>query len=237
MADTANHIIRKITPDGMVTTVAGSAGSPPGTVDGTGDVVRLSAQGLAVDESDNLYIAGDYRVRKGTLARVPVSATVQPLAAAAPPLSASGPHTNLDSVLAALEWTDHNLRMTTATVTAHGGFVEKAARRSLRSALAAANAAIEFLRANPSAGAESARASPVADAALARLNSEVPDNGSWDPRMADAISSLKSALNELRNAPGGELGGAREKMIAGIAKTVDDVIAGIKSADKARAVP
>jgi sugar lactone lactonase YvrE/lysophospholipase L1-like esterase len=42
VADTNNHVIRRVTPDGEVTTVAGQAGVP-GNVDGTGSGARLSS--------------------------------------------------------------------------------------------------------------------------------------------------------------------------------------------------
>jgi len=56
VADSKNYIIRKITPSGLVTTIAGQAGLI-GNVNGTG----LSAQfgvieGIAIDSSGNLYV-------------------------------------------------------------------------------------------------------------------------------------------------------------------------------------
>ncbi|MGO8697548.1 MAG: protein kinase domain-containing protein [Limisphaerales bacterium] len=57
VADTGNHTIRKITPDGMVTTVAGRAGKPA-EMDGLGAEARfLAPLGIAVDSSDNVYVA------------------------------------------------------------------------------------------------------------------------------------------------------------------------------------
>jgi DNA-binding beta-propeller fold protein YncE len=57
VADSGNHSIRKITPAGVVTTYAGTPGTP-GTVDG----LLLNAKfnvpaGLAFDSTGNLYIA------------------------------------------------------------------------------------------------------------------------------------------------------------------------------------
>src|SRR5262245_23372229 len=49
VADTRNHTIRKITPAGVVTTLAGLAGVP-GSADGSGSVARFrEPQGIAVD--------------------------------------------------------------------------------------------------------------------------------------------------------------------------------------------
>jgi sugar lactone lactonase YvrE len=63
LADTANHTLRKITPAGAVTTLAGVAGVT-GNVDGTGSDARLSRPaGVAVDANGNVYISDeDYHV-------------------------------------------------------------------------------------------------------------------------------------------------------------------------------
>ena len=57
VADSDNHTIRKITPGGVVTTLAGTAGSR-GNIDATGAVARFNTPiGVAVDSSDNVYVA------------------------------------------------------------------------------------------------------------------------------------------------------------------------------------
>jgi hypothetical protein len=57
VADSLNHTIRKVTPAGAVTTIAGTAGSS-GAVDGTGSAARFHGpQGLVLDSSGNLYVA------------------------------------------------------------------------------------------------------------------------------------------------------------------------------------
>jgi sugar lactone lactonase YvrE len=62
VADNGNHTIRKITPDGAVTTLAGLAGVP-GSADGVGTAARFNfPQGLAVDSQANVYVA-DYNNR------------------------------------------------------------------------------------------------------------------------------------------------------------------------------
>src|SRR5438552_11144250 len=59
VADTGNHTIRKITPGGVVSTLAGLAGNF-GTADGTGSAARFHGPcGIGVDASGNLYV-GDY---------------------------------------------------------------------------------------------------------------------------------------------------------------------------------
>lgn len=69
ISDNLNHRVRKVTPDGVITTVTGS-GTAGDQGDGSYAVsARLrSPYGLAVDSSGNLYIAdeGAHRVRKVT---------------------------------------------------------------------------------------------------------------------------------------------------------------------------
>jgi sugar lactone lactonase YvrE len=68
VADTFNSTIRKITPSGVVSTLAGLARST-GNTDGTGDAARFSnPYGVAVDGTGNLYVAdtGNGRIRKIT---------------------------------------------------------------------------------------------------------------------------------------------------------------------------
>jgi len=64
VCDTGNHTIRKVSPSGLVTTVAGLAGAP-GHSDGAGGSVRLSSPGgIAIDASGTIYIAdtGNHRI-------------------------------------------------------------------------------------------------------------------------------------------------------------------------------
>lgn len=68
VADGANHTIRKITPTGVVTTFAGTSGVTGGT-NGTGTSATFNLPyGLAIDASNNLYVAeqNGYRIRKIT---------------------------------------------------------------------------------------------------------------------------------------------------------------------------
>ena len=68
VAELANNSIRKITPDGMVTTLAGLAGSA-GSADGTGiDAQFRNPWGVAVDEAGNVYVAdaSNFTIRKIT---------------------------------------------------------------------------------------------------------------------------------------------------------------------------
>jgi hypothetical protein len=57
VADTLNHTIREVTPNGVVTTIAGLAGAS-GLVDAAGSAARFHGpQGLALDASGCLYVA------------------------------------------------------------------------------------------------------------------------------------------------------------------------------------
>ena len=64
VADSANYTIRKITPDAVVTTLAGSAGNP-GHSDGTGNAARFSSPwGMAVDSNGQVYVTDFVIIRK-----------------------------------------------------------------------------------------------------------------------------------------------------------------------------
>jgi sugar lactone lactonase YvrE len=68
VADTGNNTIRRIAPDGLVTTLAGTAGSP-GSDDGIGAVARFNCPiGIAADAAGNVYVAdsGNSSIRKIT---------------------------------------------------------------------------------------------------------------------------------------------------------------------------
>jgi len=68
LADSGNHTIRKITPVGTVTTLAGSAGQI-GSADGSGSTARFNRpQGVAVDSAGNVYVADTLndRITRGT---------------------------------------------------------------------------------------------------------------------------------------------------------------------------
>jgi streptogramin lyase len=68
VADSRNHTIRKVTPGGVVTTLAGLAGSS-GSTDGTGSAARFySPYGVAVDSAGNAYVAdtSNHTIRKVT---------------------------------------------------------------------------------------------------------------------------------------------------------------------------
>ncbi|RMG45824.1 MAG: serine/threonine protein kinase, partial [Acidobacteria bacterium] len=70
IAENASHRIRRVTPDGIITTVVGSGSPLFGGFSGDGGPARQARlnlpSGIAVDGSGNLYIsdAGNFRVRK-----------------------------------------------------------------------------------------------------------------------------------------------------------------------------
>jgi hypothetical protein len=80
VADTENHTIRKITSAGVVTTVAGLAGTQ-GTADGTGSAARFTyPEGLAVDVTGVIYVAD---TSSHTIRKITTSNAVTTLAGAA----------------------------------------------------------------------------------------------------------------------------------------------------------
>lgn len=78
VADSVNNTIRKITPDGVVSTLAGTPGVPPSGVDGQGPAARFYAPtGLVIDSSGNLFVADTYM---STIRKVTPSGVVTTLA-------------------------------------------------------------------------------------------------------------------------------------------------------------
>src|SRR5205085_1434358 len=72
VADWGNQTVRKITPGGVVTTLAGTAGTF-GSADGTGSAASFNGStGVATDSSGNVYVAdgGNNTIRKITPAGV-----------------------------------------------------------------------------------------------------------------------------------------------------------------------
>ncbi|MDR1850346.1 MAG: immunity 26 domain-containing protein, partial [Zoogloeaceae bacterium] len=69
VADRSNHRIRKVTPDGEVSTLAGGGDEGGGCVDGEGSVARFEyPSDIAIDAAGNLYVADhdNNRIRKIT---------------------------------------------------------------------------------------------------------------------------------------------------------------------------
>lgn len=72
VSDTVNHTIRKVAPDGTVSTLAGSAGLF-GSADGTGSAARFNFPvGIGLDAAGNVYVADskNFTIRKITPAGV-----------------------------------------------------------------------------------------------------------------------------------------------------------------------
>lgn len=75
IADAYNQTVRKMTPQGAVTTVAGLV-EAPGSTDAAGRDARFYfPAGIAVDATGTLYVSSGTTVRKGLLATGPVIAT------------------------------------------------------------------------------------------------------------------------------------------------------------------
>ncbi|MEO7730860.1 MAG: hypothetical protein ABIY55_07815, partial [Kofleriaceae bacterium] len=85
LADLGNAVIRKITPEGVVTTFAGTAGAR-GSDDGTGAAARfLQPTAVAVDTGGNVYVADQlaHTIRKITTAGVVTTLAGSPNSAGA----------------------------------------------------------------------------------------------------------------------------------------------------------
>jgi len=85
VADSGNNLIRKITPDGSVTTIAGSGSK--GANDGAGKAASFNTPaGIAVDKSGNIYVADENNnlIRKitqagavTTISKIHISSTLK----------------------------------------------------------------------------------------------------------------------------------------------------------------
>ena len=70
VSDSGNHTIRKITPAGVVTTLAGMPGMA-GSVDGIGEAARFNGpKGIAIDPFGTVYVTGNHTLRKGVRSSV-----------------------------------------------------------------------------------------------------------------------------------------------------------------------
>lgn len=89
VADTGNHAIRRIAPDGAVTTLAGNGS--PGYVDGIGRAAQFNGPvGIAVDDAGIVYVADTYNDR---IRRIAQDGTVTTLAGTGKPNLFDGPGT------------------------------------------------------------------------------------------------------------------------------------------------
>ena len=73
VVDSNNHTVRMITPEGVVTTVAGMPGVT-GSANGTNTDARFyGPKGIVLDDAGNMFVAdgGNYRISKGVLLNAP----------------------------------------------------------------------------------------------------------------------------------------------------------------------
>jgi hypothetical protein len=97
VADTANDLIRKIAPNGAVTTLAGSAGVP-GSANGTNDTARFQTPyGVTVDSADNIYVADTFNSTIRKITPSGVVTTPAGLAGAAGSVDGIGDQARLNS--------------------------------------------------------------------------------------------------------------------------------------------
>jgi hypothetical protein len=87
VADTADQTIRKLTPSGVVTTIAGTAGVA-GYADAAGTAARFNdPRSIAVDASGNLFVAD---AKNNAIRKITPAGTVSTFAGNGPPGSANG---------------------------------------------------------------------------------------------------------------------------------------------------
>lgn len=136
VADSGNHTIRKVTPDGVVTTFAGQAGVS-GSADGTGTAASFNVpRGLAFDGSGNLFVgdSGNHLIRRITPDGVVTTFAGQPgvsgsddgLGPVALFAGPSGLAFSPSGTLFVTDWDGHTVRMvepdaTVETVAGSGG--------------------------------------------------------------------------------------------------------------------
>ena len=122
VADTNNHKIRKITPSGVVTTLAGSGSS--GATNGVGTAASFNAPAsIAVDASGNLYVADrdNHKIRKinpsgvvTTLAGSGAQGAADGIGTAASFAIPNGVAVDADGNVYVADWSNHKIRKITA---------------------------------------------------------------------------------------------------------------------------
>jgi sugar lactone lactonase YvrE len=91
VADTRNNTVRKVSPDGTVTTLAGTAGTE-GLANGDGAAARFNEPfGVAVDDDGNVYVAD---ASNNAIRKISAGGTVTTLAGGGGPGSADGSGAN-----------------------------------------------------------------------------------------------------------------------------------------------
>ena len=114
MADHDNHRIRKITPDGIVTTLAGSGHTK--YADGKGTAAHLNCPAaVAIDHDGNVIVAdyGNNKIRKVEAALTP------PITAALPPQLSSAYTAQMDAMLEDPTFADVTFDVSGTCITAH----------------------------------------------------------------------------------------------------------------------
>ncbi len=119
-----------------------------------------------------------------------------------------------------------------ATLSTHGGYVEKS-RADIARALALLDDDAGLARANPAIPPPATPAENLA-ALYNNLGYIRPAGGGNQPNMYGALAQLRSAIAMMQIAPSGELGDAREPLVAAISAAASDIVAGIKVADGGR---
>jgi NHL repeat len=124
VSEWGNDTIRKITPAGVVTTLAGSATAPYGSADGTGSAARFSnPAGVATDSGGNVYVAdlGNATIREITPAGVVttlagsagLNGSADGIGSAARFALPAGVATDSGGNVYVAEWSNHTIRKIT----------------------------------------------------------------------------------------------------------------------------
>lgn len=136
VTDSENNTIRKVTPAGVVTTIAGTAGVA-GTADGTGTAARFNRpRGIAVDGNGNLFVT-DYS--NATLRQITPGGVVLTLAGTA------GQQGSVDSVGAAARFFDP----TGIAVDGNALYIADSTNNTIRRAVPASAASLPTITVNP----------------------------------------------------------------------------------------
>ncbi len=118
-----------------------------------------------------------------------------------------------------------------AVTDTHAGFVEKA-RADVEQTIADVQAVQRLVQANPAIAAVPATLPATFEAVSKQVGYTRQPGGKNQLQMHGACPGLIAALAALRDTPGGDLGGLREKITAGIGQAAAAIISGIEYADR-----